>query len=344
MSRANVETPLRIGLIGCGRAAERIHLPALSHVKEVTLVAAADPIPERRDHISSTVQGCLAFSSAERLFQKAKLAAVIITTPSATHVDVATMALNAGVAVLCEKPLAPSMLGVAELEELIDSSKGLLMMGFNRRHWKAVIQLRRKISKLKDHDNVSTELIMITDKQAWSSISEVNDLLDDLGSHQLDLLRYIHGREISAISANRTGEQEIRMRVKLSSGGTAHCVAAYRKGLHKESATVHCGSRKYRIHAGSDRTRPASGTIRHLLDRSDKFIRNLRHQQSSFEDSYRLQLINFANYVRTDSMPHPNIGDGIAAIRAVEAARQSVNVHGMEVSVKSHTRNALVKF
>jgi len=328
-----METPLRIGLIGCGRAAERIYIPALSRLKEARLVAAADPISERRDLISSSAPGCQAFSSAEELFQEAEVAAVIVTTPSTTHIAVATVALNAGVSVLCEKPLAPSMAGVEELETLVNSSRGLFMMGFNRRHWKAVNQLRQRTSKLRDHDKVSTELTTITNKQAWASISEVNDLLDDLGSHQLDLLRYIYGCEISTISAHWVNGQEIRMRVKLRSGGIARCVAAYSKRVHEESVTVRCGHKKYRIHAGSDRTQPASGMIRLLLDRSDAAIRNLRQKQSSFEDSYRSQLISFVTCVRTDSIPQPNIADGIKAIHAVEAARQSGAAHGMEVSI-----------
>jgi predicted dehydrogenase len=328
-----METPLRIGLIGCGRAAERIYIPALSRLTEARLVAAADPIPERRDLISSSVPGCLAFSSAEKFFQKVKVAAVIITTPSTTHIAVARMALNAGVSVLCEKPLAPSMAGVEEVEAVVNSSKGLFMMGFNRRHWKAVNQLRQKISKLRDHDTVSTELVTTTNKQAWSSISEVNDVLDDLGSHQLDLLRYIYGHEISTISAHWTNRQEIRLKVKLSGGGTASCVAAYSKRAHEESVTVNCGHKKYRIYAGSDRTQPASGIIRLLLDRSDASICNLRNQKLSFEDSYRLQLISFINCVRNGSKPQSSIADGIAAIHAVEAARQSATAQGKEVQI-----------
>lgn len=328
-----MEIPLRIGLIGCGRAAEWIHVPALSRVKEARLVAAVDPIPERRNFISSSVPGCLAFSSAEELFQKAKVTAVILAAPSNTHIPIAILALNAGVSVLCEKPLAPSMAGVNELDALVNSSKGLFMMGFNRRHWKVAKQLRQKISALRNHRGISTDMTLKTNKQAWSSISEVNDLLDDLGSHQLDLLRYIHGCEVSAISANWSRRQELRMKVKLTDGGTACCVAAYRKGTHEESVTVHCGRKKFRIHAGSDRTQPASKMVRLLLDRSDSVIRNVLRQRSSFEDSYRLQLTKFASYVRTGLKPQPGIADGIAAIQAVKAARQSCAAHGMEVLI-----------
>ena len=39
--------PIQVGLIGCGRAAAALHLPALRHVTEVEVVAVADVDPDR---------------------------------------------------------------------------------------------------------------------------------------------------------------------------------------------------------------------------------------------------------------------------------------------------------
>src|SRR5262245_54787210 len=140
--RGNVSVPLNIGLIGCGRAAERYYLPALSRLAEARLVAVADPLRERRELISSGIPGCLTFTSAEALLQKARIAAVIVATPPATHIAMAMLALSAGIPVLVEKPLAPSLAGVRELEALAASAKGSVMMGFSRRYWEPVRQLR----------------------------------------------------------------------------------------------------------------------------------------------------------------------------------------------------------
>ncbi|MGA2767363.1 MAG: hypothetical protein ABSF24_03495 [Candidatus Bathyarchaeia archaeon] len=52
---------------------------------------------------------------------------------------------------------------------------------------------------------------MITDIQAWSPIHGAVDPLDDLGSHQLDLLSFIYNREIVAISAVWIDAQAIQM-------------------------------------------------------------------------------------------------------------------------------------
>jgi predicted dehydrogenase len=324
--------PLNIGLIGCGRAAERNYLPALSRMAEARLVAVADTIRERRELVSSYIPKCMAFSSAEELLQGSRIEAVIIATPPSTHVALTALALRAGIPVLVEKPLAPTMEGIAALEELVASSRGLIMVGFNRRFWEPACRLHQMMSNIHDSDRVSACLVMITNLKAWSPISGPSDALDDLGSHQLDLLRYVFDREIQAISANWTDKDAIQIQARLSGGGIADCLAAHRNAF-QESMNIQLAQQQYLIRTDSDRMQPASGRIRFLLDLSDAIRRRLGGEQLSFSDSYRRQLVSFFNCIRTGQTPHPNIADGIAVIRAVEAARRSADSGGKEVLI-----------
>lgn len=324
--------PLSVGLIGCGRVAERLYLPALLRLAEARVVAVADPIRGRRDLISSQIPDCVSFSSAKELLRQMRIAAAIITTPPTTHVAMATLALRAGIPVLVEKPLAPSMAEVGSLEALIASSDGSLMMGFNRRHWEPVRRLRQITSNLNDSSLISAQLVMVNNLQNWSPISDTSDPLDDLGSHQLDLLRYIFSCEISAISSSWTDKHAIHMRVKLARGVIADCLAKH-GNVYKESIIIRWKHKQYYIHSRSDRIRPSVGRIRSMLDFSDRVKRRLIARQSSLKNSYRLQLISFFDYIQSGATPHPGIADGIAAIRAVEVARQSAAGGGVEVSI-----------
>jgi predicted dehydrogenase len=329
----NMNTLLNIGLIGCGRAAERFYLPALSRLKEeVRLVAAADPIRGRREIVSASISDCVTFSSAEELLRKARIVAAIITTPPATHVPIAILALRAGINVLVEKPLAPFLTGVEELENLVASSSNSLMIGFNQRYWEPVRQLHHIMNNQECSDEVSAQLIMTSNIQAWSPISRVSDPLDDLGSHQLDLLRFILNREILAVSAHWTDTYVIQMRVTLEDGVVADCLAA-QSDVTQESISIQCEGQQYRVHLGSERIQPATGLIRYMLDLSDTLRRRLRGRRSSLRSSFERQLVSFFNYVRTGATPHPGIADGIAVIRATEAARQSAANGGMEVFI-----------
>jgi predicted dehydrogenase len=154
--------------------------------------------------------------------------------------------------------------------------------------------------------------------------------LDDLGPHQLDLLRYIFAREIIAINARWVDRQTVQMRVSLANGIVAECLAAH-SNVSQESITIQCERQQYRMRVGSERIQPATGRLRSVLDLSDALSRRLRGRQTSMHSSFEQQLISFFNYIRTGVIPQPGIADGVAVIRATEAARQSAANAGMEV-------------
>ena len=320
---------LPIGLIGCGRAAERYYLPAFARVAEARLVAVADPLAERRDLIASGLAGCMAFPSAEALLEKARVAALIVATPPATHIPLAMRAVRAGIPVLVEKPLAPSMAEVPELEALVASSRGSVMLGFTRRYWTPVRELRR-IMGTQTSDDVSAQLVIASNVRAWSAISGLSDPLEDLVPHQLDLLRYVFDREILAVRARWHDPHTISMQVTLVGGIVADCRAAFGT-VSLESAIVRGRSRAYAMRAGSERLRPADGAVRSLLDLGDRVRRRLRGRQASMHGSFEQQLASFCRFVRAGAAPEPGLADGIAAVRAVDAARQSADRDGKEV-------------
>lgn len=322
--------PLNIGLIGCGRAAERYYLPVLHCMPYVRLAAVADPLLERARLISSAVSDCQPFTSTEELLQKMELDAVIVVTPPDTHIGIITLAVDAGLPVLVEKPLAPTMAGIDVLQRLINSVDGSVMLGFNRRHWQPVLQLQKIISN-ETNEQVSAQLVMVSNARKWSSIETKSDPLEDLGSHQFDLLRFIFKREISSIRARWTGPDTFHMRIKLTGGAVADCRVSF-DSFSEEVLSFQTSKRKYRIHAGSDRITPTNG-IRPVLDLSDALIRKVSSRKISILISYKRQLGIFFDYVRSGMKPQPDLTDGIAAIRAVEAARKSAANNLCEVTV-----------
>lgn len=324
-----MSSPLAIGVIGCGRAAERYYLPAFSRISEARLVAVADPLSERRDLISARLAGCSAFASAEELLERASVAALIVTTPPATHLAVATLALRAGIPVLVEKPLARSMAGVPDLEAIAAASRGAVMMGFSRRYWTPVRRLREIMGTRRAADPVAARLVISSNVHAWSAISGVGDPLEDLGPHQFDLLRYVFARDIAAISARWSDPRTIHMRVRLAGGIVAECSAAH-DGVSQESMTVQCRSGAYRMRVVSERLQPAFGPIRSGLDLADAVARRLSGNPSSMHRSFEQQLLSFCQFVRTGTPPQPGLADGIAVVRAVGAARRSADQDGRE--------------
>jgi D-apiose dehydrogenase len=99
---------IRIGLIGAGWVTQH-HLDAYKTLTErAQVVAVADPSADAR-HARAQAYGIPnSYADAAEMIAREALDAVDIATPRATHVAMCRLAASKGVAVLCQKPLAPS--------------------------------------------------------------------------------------------------------------------------------------------------------------------------------------------------------------------------------------------
>ncbi len=115
--------PIRFGLIGCGDVAFRTYIPGIQAVSEwATVVATFDPVPERAERAASLFPGAMAYTSYDDFLQHRDMDGVFNLTPAPLHYATTTRALDAGLHVFSEKPLAST---VEEGKALIAQAKRL---------------------------------------------------------------------------------------------------------------------------------------------------------------------------------------------------------------------------
>jgi predicted dehydrogenase len=110
--RAPRVKPIRLGLIGCGGIVQMVHAPSLLALPEtVQVVAVADPVPENRNRVGEMfgVPESQRYVDHRTLLERATIDLVSIATPHHLHAEHVIAAAQAGVAVVCEKPMATSM-------------------------------------------------------------------------------------------------------------------------------------------------------------------------------------------------------------------------------------------
>lgn len=100
--------PLRVVLIGLGAASQRILLPAIRRLPDLSLTAACDTDPAARDRAARDGIAPI-FPSAREAIEAGRPDLAIVATPPATHREYALLAIESGAHVLCEKPFAPSV-------------------------------------------------------------------------------------------------------------------------------------------------------------------------------------------------------------------------------------------
>src|SRR6202158_1506758 len=100
---------LRIGMIGAGWVTQH-HLNAYKQLAErAKVVAIADPVAEARTRRAETYSIPATYATTVEMLEREKLDAVDIASPRETHVAMCEQAASKGLAILCQKPLAPNL-------------------------------------------------------------------------------------------------------------------------------------------------------------------------------------------------------------------------------------------
>jgi len=113
------ETPLRVGLIGCGGIAGN-HLAGYRLVEEAELVACCDVVEEKAEEFAARAGISDAYTDYERVLARDDVAMVDICAIDEVHAEIAIAALRAGKHALIEKPFATT---VAEGEAIIAAAR-----------------------------------------------------------------------------------------------------------------------------------------------------------------------------------------------------------------------------
>jgi predicted dehydrogenase len=120
---------IQLGIIGCGDVATRTYIPALETLAaRATVTATFDPIVERAQYAAAKFPDATAYGTYEEFLRHPGLIGVFNLTPAPFHYDTTTAALDAGLHVFTEKPIAAT---VAEARALIAhaASRDRLLLG-----------------------------------------------------------------------------------------------------------------------------------------------------------------------------------------------------------------------
>ncbi len=139
--------PLAIGLIGCGMIGQ-VHadgLRMLAEDGEIVAVAAADPSAEARHAVQRNCPFGRMSDDPLEVIADPEVEAVMITAPTATHLDLVRATLQAGKPLFCEKPLAPTFGDVRTMCDAVLSSRVTAQVGFHSRFHPIMNRLQRTV-------------------------------------------------------------------------------------------------------------------------------------------------------------------------------------------------------
>jgi UDP-N-acetylglucosamine 3-dehydrogenase len=341
-------SPLRLGVLGCGRVFERFHLPAIDRTPGVMLAVACDAHPSRLAWAAGRTPLPALTGSPADLLSHSRLDAVLILTPPPSHVDLTVRALEAGMAVLVEKPMALTVEEGRRMAEAGSRAGRRVQVGFARRFREPYRRLRSVLEGIDRHEWRAVHFELVFPTTGWNAHTaflgdetQGGGVLDDVLSHQVDLLRSMLGAGPDAVRAVAGGSSG-GVRVDLRFGKlTAVCHAAH--GPYTERLTVELADGRRLEATGSRMSCGSTGSPAwrrgraRFLDRVALIEDRIRRRPNISRVSFERQLQDFAQAVRGEATAGATsngtgVGataeDGLLVLRVLEACRESARLGG----------------
>lgn len=199
-------TSLRIGIFGTSWWADSMYLPAITGFDGATVVAACGRDADRAAEFASRWEIPLATTSVDELLDQ-PLDAVVVASANDSHFDLTMAALDRGLPVLCEKPLALTAARAAAMAKRADDVGLANLIPFTYRYMPTNQWVKRLIDDgflgRPYHLNLRYFTGFAREPgYSWRFDRELagSGVLGDLGSHWLHLARWFFG-EVTAIGA-----------------------------------------------------------------------------------------------------------------------------------------------
>lgn len=265
--------PLRVGLVGYGLAGSVFHAPLIAATEGLVLDTVVTSNEERQAQARAEFPGVRFAASPDELLSRAdELDLIVIASPNRTHVPIATAALEAGLSVVVDKPLAGTAAEARELAALAES-RGLLLSVFQNRRWDNDF---RTLAQLIEDGELGDVLRFESRFERWrpelkggwresGDPEEIGGLLFDLGSHVVDQALTLFGPAVQVYA-----ESDVRRAGAAADDDTFIAIThtnGVRSHLYVSATTAQLGPR-FRV-LGSK-----AGYVKHGLDPQEAALRD----------------------------------------------------------------------
>jgi predicted dehydrogenase len=266
------DTPLRVGLVGYGLAGSVFHAPLIAAAEGLVLDTVVTSNPERQQQARTRFPDVRICATAEELWPRAhELDLIVVASPNKTHVPIATAALESGLPVVVDKPIAGTAAEARGLAALAEE-RGLLLSVFQNRRWDNDFLTVRKLLAEGELGDVSRfesrfERWRPQPKGGWRESgdpAEIGGLLYDLGSHVVDQALVLFGPAASVYA-----ESDVRRPGAHADDDTFIAIThtgGVRSHLHVSATTAQLGPRFRLLGSGA-------GYVKYGLDPQEAALR-----------------------------------------------------------------------
>jgi myo-inositol 2-dehydrogenase/D-chiro-inositol 1-dehydrogenase len=331
---------LRIGVVGAGGMGSD-HIRRISRrISGARVAAVVEPDEGRAMAAIADAPGASMRGDVRDALERDGLDAVVIATPSPFHEGVLRAALDAGVAIFCEKPLTPdSASSLAVVETEVAGGRQRIQVGFMRRFDDEYVALRELVAS----GDLGALLLLHCAHRNPSSGPGTTEtmLLTDSVIHEMDIVPWLASEPIVAVEVRRARRNSLAppgldepqlVLLELRSGvlATVEISVNLRFGYQVTTEAV--------LERGVARIGQTGGLVRWQDERwgGDEH----RSYTTRFKAAFDTQIQRWVDAVRRGTIDGASAWDGYLASAAAEAAVEAQRT-GRRVEVRVTERPAL---
>jgi len=208
---------VRVGIVGCGKIAERNHIPGFKSTPGATVAALCDVVTKRMKAVQAELApDAELFADAEEMYKSGGLDAVSICTPNSLHYPQTMAAIKAGLHVLCDKPMAATLPEATRMIEAAKRADKVLQINQSLRYSPPYVAMADLVRKGKIGEVMHVRCLRTsgtTPDKSWSPgakwfVSQAfqGGLILDIAIHMADLMKWLVGDvdRIAALVDTRT--------------------------------------------------------------------------------------------------------------------------------------------
>lgn len=217
---------LRIGVIGCGGIAQIMHLPHIVETPGLALHALADTNRAVLDAVGDRYNVSRRYESWRDMLMDEAIDAVVICH-SGSHRESVIDALNAGIHVLVEKPLAWNLRESLEVAAVAARSDRIVQLGYHKLHDPAFAYARQHLTSIRDLAFVDCTVLHAADEfnrapyailQGHDRVSQFNYALPDWDATQAGMADWLASGDIAVLTDEGLGDHAGKVPLQIAFG------------------------------------------------------------------------------------------------------------------------------
>ncbi|MGB3730434.1 inositol 2-dehydrogenase [Microbacterium sp.] len=323
-------SPLRFGLIGSGRIGQ-VHAAGIAADADAVLAWVADPFVDGAHRLVDQYGG-QATDDVEDLFVPGRVDAVLIASPTPTHVGLIARSIERGLPVLCEKPIDLDIARVDALRSRVRAAGVPVALGFNRRFDPGFAQARERVGA-GEIGRLEQLTIISRDPAAppASYVAVSGGIFRDMTIHDFDMARFFLPDvvEVQAVGtctfdpgAREHGDFDTAVTVLRSSTGAVATIVNSRHSAVGYDQRIEVFGSEGTLEVANQGTSLVSVSHAGGVETRRPYEPSMAVRYAA---SYRAELHEFIRLARGEASTSPTFEDGRAALLLADAAQRSAH-------------------